>query len=190
MVDQLGGAGVADQVAELDLQLADPPVDRGEHPAIAQIDLGIFDRGLGPGDFRLGVVDVDPVVGLGLFQAGLIGLDLGRALLALGFGLVVIVLRRGLARQQVSLAALLDLVETQLGLIECQLGLRDLRAFEAVAFLERRLGRRELCLGLLELHLVRLFLDHEQELTLLDVLAILEMLSSGSPSPEPGSSHR
>ena len=29
-----------DQVAELDLQLADPAVDRGEHPAIVEIDLG------------------------------------------------------------------------------------------------------------------------------------------------------
>ena len=28
--DQLGGTGVADQVADLDLQLADPPVDRGD----------------------------------------------------------------------------------------------------------------------------------------------------------------
>ena len=45
--------GVADQVAHLDLQLADPSVDRGVHLAIAQVDLGIIDRGLGPGDFAL-----------------------------------------------------------------------------------------------------------------------------------------
>ena len=75
------------------------------------------------------------IVGLRLRQAGLIGFDLGRALLALGFGLVEIVLRCGVARQQVSLAALLDLVETQLGLIECQLGLaKPAPSFEAVAF--------------------------------------------------------
>ena len=104
MVTSSVGAGVADQVADLDLELADPAVDRGVHPAITQVELGIIDGGLGPGDLGLGAGDVDLIVGLRLFEAGLIGFDLGRALLALGLGLVVIVLGGGLAGQQVPLA--------------------------------------------------------------------------------------
>ena len=50
-----------------------------------------------------------------------------------------------------------------------------------LGLLERRLGRRELCLGLLELDLVRLLLDHQQELALLDVRAIIEMLLLEEP---------
>ena len=128
-VNKFRGPRVADQVAQLDLQFADPPVDRREHLAVAQIDLRIFDGGFRPGDFRLGVGDVDPVIGLRLGQAGLIGVDLGGALLALGFGLVEIVARRGIARQQVSLATLLDLVERQLCRIESQSGLRNWHIF-------------------------------------------------------------
>ena len=35
----------ADEVAELDLGQADPPVDRRRHPAVAQVDLGVGDLG-------------------------------------------------------------------------------------------------------------------------------------------------
>ena len=46
--DQLGQAGIADQVAHFDLQLADSSVDRSVHLAVAQVDLGIIQVGLGP----------------------------------------------------------------------------------------------------------------------------------------------
>ena len=72
----------ADEVAELDLGQADPAVDRRGHPAVAQVDLGVDDRGLRPVDVGLGGEDVRLVVGLGLLQAGLVGLDLRRVLLA------------------------------------------------------------------------------------------------------------
>ena len=94
------------------------PVDRSVHLAIAQVDLGVVDGGLGLGDLGLGAVDVDLVVGLGLIEAGPVGLDLGRALQLLGLGLVVVFLRSRLARQQDALAALFDFVQPQLGLVE------------------------------------------------------------------------
>ena len=37
----------ADQVADLDAGLADPPLDRGIHPAVAQVQLGVADGGPG-----------------------------------------------------------------------------------------------------------------------------------------------
>ncbi len=122
--------------------------------AIAQVDLGVFDRGLRLGDLGLGIVDVDVVVGLGLLEAGLIGLDLGRALLALGVGLVVSPPATPPCRaSRLRVAALLDLVEAHLGPIELELGLGDLGRPSRRWPSERRLGRLELRLGLLELEL-------------------------------------
>ena len=102
--------------------LADSPIDRSEHATVAQTDLRIFDRRLGVGDIRLRVLDIDSEVGFRLFQAGFIGVDLGGTFLALGFGLVEIILRCGVARDKLTLAPLLDLVETQLSVVERQLG--------------------------------------------------------------------
>ena len=43
-----------DEVADLDPGLADPAVDRGVHPAVAQVQLGVADGGLGGLDLGLG----------------------------------------------------------------------------------------------------------------------------------------
>jgi len=64
------------------LSQANPAVDRRGEPAIAQIDLGVDDLGLGPVDVCPGGKDGGVVVGLGLFQAGLVGVDLGRVFFA------------------------------------------------------------------------------------------------------------
>ena len=109
--DQLGRLAIADQVADLDLQLADAPIDGCHHPAIAQIEVGIVDAGLGSGEVGLGGLDIDPIIGLLLLQVGAIGLDLSRGLLELSLGLIVVVLRRRLARKQAAFAPFLDAVE-------------------------------------------------------------------------------
>ena len=70
------------EVAEFHFSQADPAVDRRGESAIAQVDLGVHDPGLGPVDVRLGSEDEGVVVSLGLFQAGLVGIDLGRVFLA------------------------------------------------------------------------------------------------------------
>src|SRR5262249_23020876 len=172
----LGLTGVADQVAELDLELPDPPVDRGEHPAVIQVDLSILHRGGGPGDVGLGGLDVDGVIGDGLSRAGPIGVDLGRALLALGFGLIEILLRRRLAREQVARPTLLDLVEAILGMCQLESRLGYFARLRGSRLLERGAIRAELGLRLVELDLKRLFFDDEQELILLDVPAIFKVL--------------
>ena len=57
------------------------------HTAIVEVEPGIIDRALGPGDVGLGVFDVDRVVGLGLFEAGTVGIDLGCAFLRCAWAL-------------------------------------------------------------------------------------------------------
>ncbi len=73
--------------------------------------MGIVDAGLGSGEVGLGGLDIDPIIGLLLLQVGAIGLDLSRGLLELSLGLIVVVLRRRLARKQAAFAPFLDAVE-------------------------------------------------------------------------------
>ena len=164
-----------DKVAELHLQLADPALDRREHPAVAEIDLGGLEIGPGLVDLGLGRQDVDLVIGQRLLQAGAVRLDLGRALLDLGLGLVIIFLGSCLPRHQVAFPALLHPIELKLGLVEGDPGFGHLLGPGLLGLLERGLGLLEDRLRLRDLDLERLFFDDQQKLVFLDVRALGEM---------------
>ena len=124
----------ADEVTQLDLGQADPAVDRRGHPAIAQVDLGIEDRRLRPLDVGLGGEDVRLVVGLGLLQARLVGLDLGRVLLAERLLALDVLDRGGVPLEQRLFAPLLDLGELERRLGDRAWAVATSRALESRAF--------------------------------------------------------
>jgi hypothetical protein len=95
-----------------------------------------------------------------LLETRLVGLELRRALLELGVGLVIVLLRGRPPRQQVARPPLLHLIEERLRAIELDLGFGDLGRLGRLGLAERRPGRLELRLGLLESELVRHRVDH------------------------------
>ena len=137
---QLGVIGAAapgrgaDEVAQLDLGQADPPVDRRGHPAIAQVDLGHRGRRLRPRDVGLGGDDVRLEVGLGLLQAGLVGLDLRRVLLAKRLLALDVFDRGGVPLEQRLFPPLLDLGELERRRPTASCAVATSRALESCAF--------------------------------------------------------
>ena len=99
--DQLGLAGVADQVAQLDFQLADPSVDRGVHLAVPRLISASSTAAWALPTSALARVDVDLEVGRRLVKVGAVGVDLGRALQLLGLGFVIVFLRRRFAASRI-----------------------------------------------------------------------------------------
>ena len=88
----------SDEVSQLYLELAGPAVDRGNHPAISQIDLGGFEVGFGLVDLGLGSEDVDVVIGHRLLQGGTGRLNRRCRLGDPRLGPIVVFLRAGLSR--------------------------------------------------------------------------------------------
>ena len=159
---------------------------------IAQIDPGVFDGGLRPGDFRLGVFDVDPVVGLGLAPGWPDRRRPGRR--SSCAGLRPCRNRRcDAALRDSKLRSRRSSIWSSVNWAESRASLawRNGHIFRGGRLLERRLRRRELGLGRLDLHLVRPLFDHQQQLPFLDIRPIRRSASPEEiPSREPGSSRR
>ena len=164
------------EVADLDFRLADAAVDGGVHAAVTQVQLGVSYRGLGGLELGRGGGDPDAVVGLRLRQAGEIGLDLGFVFLAIRLGLVHLLARGGVTPQQRPATPLLKLCQPQELLpVEAYLGRLDFAILGLLGLLECGLGLGLFCLRGPQRDLVRLLVDDEQELSLPDQRALLEV---------------
>ena len=163
------------QVADVHQAAADPAADRRDDLGVGDVQLGGGDGGPGILDARLGQGDRRLEIDLGLLQVGLPGLHHGLGRLVVRRLAIVLLAGLRAALHQAAPADLVELGDERVGLGDEQGRPGDLDSLGPPGRLEVRLGLGQLRLGRLERRLERLLVDDEEQLSLLDGRAVLEV---------------
>jgi hypothetical protein len=164
----------ADEVAPVDVQEPNEPVDRCPDRGVAQVQLGLGHGGLCLLDPRARLLDPDLRRQRGVLHHRFLRGDVRRGRLFRRRVVVQLLLGDRLLRDQVAVPLHLFLRVHQRGLERRQLrpGLGERDLFERLS--QIRLRRRQLRLRRLQRRHVRALVDDEQELALFDLRALLE----------------